>query len=59
VTALKTKGLALTMLATLGLSVVSVCTSSGAAMSLLTNTDYNYFLNSDSSVYNRELGFKL
>jgi len=47
------------MLAILGLSVVSVCTSSEAAMTLLTNTDYNCFLNSDSSVYNRELGFKL
>jgi len=43
----------------LGLSAVSVCTISEAAMTLLTNTDYNYFLNSDFSVYNRELGFKL
>jgi len=58
-TALKTKGLALTMLATLGLSVVSVCSSSGAAMTLLTNTEYNCLLNSDSSVYKCELGFKL
>jgi len=49
-TALKTKRLAFTLLATLGLSAVSVCTSSGASMTLLTNTDYNYFLNSDSSV---------
>jgi len=58
-TIFKTKGLALTTLAILGLSAVSVCTSSGAAMTLLTNTDYNCLLNSDSSVYKCELGFKL
>jgi len=49
-TALQTKRLAFAMLATLGLSAVSVCSSSEAAMTLLTNTDYNCFLNSDFSV---------
>jgi len=58
-TALKIKGLALTTLAILGLSAVSVCTISEAAMTILTNTDYNCLLNSDSSVYKCEVGFKL